>query len=71
VNVVGRATCSAHSVTAPKASAAIVVEVTQMATVAVPGQPVEDELVVTGSITEPSSTTPASMLDRKNCDEDF
>jgi hypothetical protein len=42
-----------------------------MATVAVPGQPVEDELVVTGSITEPSSTTPVSMLDPKNCDEDF
>ena len=47
------------------------VEVTQMATVAVPGQPVEDELVVTGSITEPWSTTPVSMLDRKTCDEDF
>jgi hypothetical protein len=56
---------------AGEASAAIVVEVTQSATVAVPGQPVEDEPVVTGSITEPSSTTPVSMLDGKNCDEDF
>jgi hypothetical protein len=56
---------------AGEASAAIVVEVTQSVTVAVPGQSVDDELVVTGSITEPSSTTPVSMLDGKNCDEDF
>jgi hypothetical protein len=54
-----------------EASAAIVVEVTQSATVAVPGQPVEEEPVVTGSVTEPSSTTPVSMLDGRNCDEDF
>jgi hypothetical protein len=56
---------------AGEASAAIVVEVTQSTTVAVPGQPVEDEPVVTGSVTEPSPTTPVSMLDGKNCDEDF
>ena len=56
---------------AGQASAAIVVEVTQSATVAVLGQTIEDEPVVTGSITEPSSTTPVSMLDGKNCDEDF
>jgi hypothetical protein len=54
-----------------EASAAIVVEVTQSSTVAVPGQAAEDEPVVTGSITEPSSTTPVSMLDARNCDEDF
>jgi hypothetical protein len=48
-----------------------VVEVTQSATVAVPGQPVEDEPVVTGSITEPLSTTSVSIFDGKNCDEDF
>jgi hypothetical protein len=54
-----------------EASTAIVVEVTQSSTVAVPGQPVEDEPVVTGSITEPSSTTPVSMLDDKRGDEDF
>jgi hypothetical protein len=54
-----------------EASTAIVVEVTQSATVAVAGQPVEDEPVVTGSIAEPSSTTPVSMLEGKNCDEDF
>jgi endonuclease YncB( thermonuclease family) len=56
---------------AAEASAAIVVEVTQSATVAVPGQPVDDEPVVTGSVTEPSPTTPVSTLDGKNCDEDF
>jgi hypothetical protein len=56
---------------AGEASAAIVVEVVQSATVAVPGQPVDDEPVVTGSISEPSSATPVSMLDGKNCDEDF
>jgi hypothetical protein len=56
---------------AGEASAAIVVEVTQSATVAVPGQPVDDEPVVTGSVAEPSPTTPVSMLDGKNCDEDF
>ena len=54
-----------------EATTAIVVEVTQSATVAVPGQAAEDEPVVTGSIAEPSSTTPVSMLDGKNCDEDF
>ena len=47
------------------------VEVTQSTTVAVPGQPVDDEPVVTGSVTEPPSMTPVSMLDGKNCDEDF
>ena len=52
------------------ASAAIVVEVTQSETVAVPGQPVDEEPVMIGSIDEPSST-PVSMLDGKNCDEDF
>jgi hypothetical protein len=56
---------------AAEASAAIVVEVTQSETVAVPGQAVDDAPVVTGSTTEPSSTTPVSMLDGKNCDEDF
>jgi hypothetical protein len=55
---------------AGEASAAIVVEITQSATVAVPGQPVDEEPVVTGSVTEPS-TTPVSMIDGKNCDEDF
>ena len=55
---------------AAEASAAIVVEVTQSETVAVPGQPVDDEPVVTGSVAEPS-TTPVSMIDGKNCDEDF
>jgi hypothetical protein len=39
--------------------------------VAVAGQAAEDQPVVTGSITEPSSTTPVSMLDGKNADEDF
>ena len=56
---------------ASETSAAIVVEITQSATVAVPGQAVEDEPVVTGSIAEPSSATPVSLLDGKNCDEDF
>jgi hypothetical protein len=56
---------------AGEASAAIVVEVTQSASVAVPGQPADDEPVVTGSVIEPPSTTPVSMLDGKNCDEDF
>jgi hypothetical protein len=56
---------------AGEASAAIVVEVTQSATVAVPGQPVDEEPVVTGSVTEPSPTTPVSMLEGKNRDEDF
>jgi hypothetical protein len=56
---------------ADQASAAIVVEVTQSVTVAVPGQPVEDEPVVTGSVTEPSSTTPVSLLDGKDGDEDY
>jgi hypothetical protein len=48
---------------AAEASAAIVVEITQSATVAVPGQPVDDEPVVTGSVTEPSPTTPVTTLD--------
>jgi hypothetical protein len=56
---------------AGEASAAIVVEVTQSSTVAVAGQAIEDEPVATGSVAEPSSTTPVSMLDGKNCDEDF
>jgi hypothetical protein len=56
---------------AGEASGAIVVEITQSATMAVPGQPVDDEPVVTGSVTEPSPPTPISMLDGKNCDEDF
>ena len=50
---------------AGEASTAIVVEVTQSSTVAVPGQPVEEEPVVTGSMTEPSPTTPVSTLDGK------
>jgi len=49
----------------------IVVEVTQSSTVAVPGQAAEDEPVVTASITEPSLTTPVSMLDGKKDDENF
>jgi hypothetical protein len=48
---------------AAEASAAIVVEVTQSSTVAVPGQPIDEEPVVTGSVTEPSPTTPVSTLD--------
>jgi hypothetical protein len=56
---------------AGEASAAIVVEVTQSETVAVAGQPVDEEPVVTGSVDEPSSTTPVSMVDGKNGDEDF
>jgi hypothetical protein len=56
---------------AAEGSAAIVVEVTQSSTVAVPGQPAEDETVVTASIIQPSSTAPVSMLDSKNCDEEF
>jgi hypothetical protein len=49
----------------------IVVEVTQSATVPVAGQPADGERVVTGSVTEPTPTTPVSMLDGKNTDEDF
>jgi hypothetical protein len=56
---------------AGEASAAIVVEVTQSETVAVPGQPVDEEPVVTGSVAEPSPTTPVSLVDSKNGDEDF
>jgi hypothetical protein len=52
-----------------EASTAIGVEVTS-STVAVPGQPVEDEPVVTKSIAEPSSDTPVSMFDG-NCYEEF
>jgi hypothetical protein len=51
-------------------SAAIVVEVTQSATVAMPGQPVDSEPVVTGSITELPSTTPVSRPGGKDGDED-
>jgi hypothetical protein len=47
---------------AAEASAAIVVEITQSATVAVPGQASDDEPVVTGSVTEPSPT-PVSTPD--------
>jgi hypothetical protein len=54
-----------------EASTAIVVELTQLSTVAVPDQAAEDKPVVTGSATEPSSTTPVSMLDGKNGDEEF
>jgi hypothetical protein len=48
---------------AGEASAAIVVEITQTSTVAVPGQPVDEEPAVTGSVNEPSPTTPVSTLD--------
>lgn len=48
---------------AGEASAAIVVEVTQSSTVAVPGQAIDEEPAVTGSVTEPSPTTPVSTLD--------
>ena len=54
-----------------EASTAVVVEVTQSSTLAVPSQAIDNEPAVTGSITEPSSTTPVSMLDGKNCHEDF
>jgi hypothetical protein len=53
------------------ASTTIEVEVAKSSTVAVPGQPVGDEPVVTGSITEPSSTTTVSMVDGRNCYEEF
>jgi hypothetical protein len=56
---------------AAQASTAIVVELTQSSTVVVPGQPAEEETVVTGSVMEPSSAAPVSMLDGKNWDEDF
>jgi hypothetical protein len=51
-----------------EAAPPITVEVTQAS---VPGQTVDDEPVVTGSITEPSSNTPVSMLDGRNCYEEF
>jgi hypothetical protein len=54
-----------------EASTAIVVELTQSSTVVAPDQAAEDKPVVTGSITERSSTAPVSMLDGKNSDEDF
>jgi hypothetical protein len=54
-----------------EASTAIAVEVMQSSTVAAPGQAAEDEPVVTGSFSEPSSTTPVSMFDSKHGDEDF
>jgi hypothetical protein len=47
-----------------------VVEVTQSAIVAVPGQPVDEELGLIGSVTEPGATTPVSVFDGKN-GEDF
>jgi hypothetical protein len=53
-----------------EASSAIVVEVAQSSTMTVPDA-VEDEPVVTGSITEPSSTTPVTMLNGRNCYEEF
>jgi hypothetical protein len=53
-----------------EASTVIVVEVTQASTVAALDQ-AEDEPVVTGSFTEPSSSTPVSMLDGRNCYEEF
>jgi hypothetical protein len=53
-----------------EAATVIVVEVSQASTVAALDQ-AEDEPVVTGSITEPSSTTPVSMLDGRNCYEEF
>jgi hypothetical protein len=46
-----------------EASSAIVVEVAQSSTMTVPDQAAEDEPAVTGSITEPSSNIPVSMLD--------
>jgi hypothetical protein len=60
-----------HEEKAAEASAAIVVEVMRSTTVAVPGQSVDEEPVVTGSVAEPSPIRPVSMLDGKNCDEDF
>jgi hypothetical protein len=54
-----------------EASTAIVVELTQSSTVVAPDQAAEDKPVVTGSITERSSTAPVSMLDGKISDEDF
>ena len=54
-----------------EAPLAIVVELTPSSTVAVPGQPVADEPVVSGSIAEPSPATPVSMTDSKDGDEDF
>jgi hypothetical protein len=60
-----------NEVKAGEASAAIVVEVTQSETVEVPGQPVDEGPVVTGSVAEPSSTTPVSLVNGKNDDEDF
>jgi hypothetical protein len=54
-----------------EASTVIVVEVTQASTVAALDQAAEDEPLVTGSITEPSSNTPVSMVDGRNCYEEF
>jgi hypothetical protein len=54
-----------------EASTAIVVEVMQASTAAVPDQAAEDAPVVTGSITELSSNMPLSMLDGRNCYEEF
>jgi hypothetical protein len=54
-----------------EASTAIEVEVMQASTAAVPDQAAEDAPVVTGSITELSSNMPLSMLDGRNCYEEF
>jgi hypothetical protein len=54
-----------------EASTAIVVEVTHASTVAALDQATEEEPIVTGSITEPSSNRPVSMLDGRNCYEEF
>jgi hypothetical protein len=54
-----------------EASTAVVVEITHSVTVGVPGQSVVAEPAATGSASELSSNSPVSMLDGKNCDEDF
>jgi hypothetical protein len=54
-----------------EASTAIVVAVTQASTAAVLDQTAEDGPAVTGSFAEPSSNTPVSMLDGRNCYEEF
>jgi hypothetical protein len=64
-------TTTGASVSQPNEEKAAQASVTQLVTVAVSGQAIEDEPVVTGSISEPSSTAPVSMLDGRNCDEDF
>jgi hypothetical protein len=54
-----------------EASTVIVVEVTQASTVAALDQAAEGEPAVTGSFAEPSSNMPVSMLDGRNCYEEF